>query len=446
MTASSTTGHDAGPVEVTVPQLGDFTDIPVIEILVAEGDSVSENDPLVTLESDKATMEVPAPHSGTVHQLHVRIGDRVSVGSPLLSLNPAATADDAGPDLVAHHSGDLDQQEPGPAEVTAAASAAATSAAAHQPAAPASPPADRPAGREPHAGPGVRRLARELDVDLASIAGTGPKGRIVKEDLLAALPPAAGPATPSTSPATGIPEIPVPDFSAYGPVETRPLSRITKRSGPFLHRSWLNVPHVTHNDHADITALDQYRRELDADARSQGYRVTLLSFLLKACAATLREYPQVNSSLTADKESLVVKGYYHLGVAVDTPDGLVVPVLRDVDRKGITELSRELGELSGKAREGKLSAGDMQGGTFTISSLGGIGGTSFTPIVNAPEAAILGVVRAVITPVWNGRKFKPRLMLPLSLSYDHRIIDGALAARFTRSLCERLEDVRRMLL
>jgi pyruvate dehydrogenase E2 component (dihydrolipoamide acetyltransferase) len=292
----------------------------------------------------------------------------------------------------------------------------------------------------------VRRLARELDLDLNTIKGGGEKGRILKEDLLAAV---RGPATaaPAAAPAgAGIPEVPAQDFSKFGPVETVPLPRIKKVSGPFLHRSWLNVPHVTHNDEADITDLDPYRRELDTAAKAEGYRVTLLAFLMKAAVSALRQFPEVNSSLSPSKDSLILKRYYHIGIAVDTPGGLVVPVIRNVEAKGVTELSKELGTVSQKARDGKLSPGDMSGGSFTISSLGGIGGTSFTPIVNSPEVAILGVVRARTSPVWDGEAFVPRLMLPVSLSYDHRVIDGALAARFTRQLCTVLEDVRRLLL
>lgn len=460
MTPTSDAPHPGSLHQVTVPAIGDFSDVPVIEVHVAEGDMVAENDPLVTLESDKATMDVPAPAAGTVQQLHVKLGDRVNVGSLLLSL---LSTDGSLPtdDAAAQADSDIDQQEPGPEVVADAAAAAATSAthAAGTPSAAAADTgthtgtgtvtgADRPDSQDPHAGPGVRRLARELGLDLATVNGTGRKGRVVKEDLLAALTPAT--ATPAPSTATrgfeAIPAIPEQDFAVFGPVQVQPLPRITRLSGPFLHRSWLNVPHVTHNDDADITALDAYRRELDAEAQKRGERVTLLSFLLKASAATLHDYPQVNSSLTAEKDALVLKSYFHIGVAVDTPGGLVVPVIRDVDHKGITQLSRELADVSACARDGKLTAEQMQGGTFTISSLGGIGGTSFTPIVNAPEVAILGVVRAVTKPVWNGRKFKPRLLLPLSLSYDHRVIDGALAARFTRSLCHRLEDPRRLLL
>jgi pyruvate dehydrogenase E2 component (dihydrolipoamide acetyltransferase) len=306
-----------------------------------------------------------------------------------------------------------------------------------------------------HAGPGVRRLARELGLDLVALSGTGPKGRITKEDVIgavrgpAAAPTPAAPALATSALATsggGIPEVPAQDFSKFGPVEIRPLSRIQRLSGPALHRSWLNIPHVTHDDEADITDLDAYRRELDTAAKAEGYRVTLLAFLMKASVSALREFPKFNSSLTPEKDALIYKSYYHLGVAVDTPEGLVVPVIRDVDRKGIRELSRELGTVSAKARDGKLGVADLQGGCFTISSLGGIGGTSFTPIVNAPEVAILGVVRSRMAPVWDGTAFVPRLMLPVCLSYDHRVIDGALAARFTRYLCHLLEDVRRLVL
>jgi len=299
-----------------------------------------------------------------------------------------------------------------------------------------------------HASPSIRRVARELGVDLTQVKGTGEKGRITKEDVLGFLrgPSAAPGAAPAAAAGAGIPEIPPQDFSKFGPIETKPLSRIKRISGPHLHRAWLNVPHVTHNDEADITDLEIYRKELDQAAREQGYRVTMLAFLLKASVSALRQFPEFNASLSPEKDALILKKYYHIGIAVDTPDGLVVPVLRDVDRKGINELSQEMGAISKRAREGKLGATDMQGASFTISSLGGIGGTAFTPIVNAPEVAILGVVRSKMAPVWNGTEFKPRLMLPISLSYDHRVIDGALAARFARHLCHVLEDVRRLVL
>ena len=451
MSTTNVTADGVRVEDVAVPAIGDFTDIPVIEIHVSEGDVVAVDDSLVTLESDKATMDIPSPHAGIVRSLRVALGDTVNVGTTLLSVELTADDDnhDATPRAEVAQAADVSQQEPSPAAVDEATSAAARSVAASvlpNPAAPAAgAPPPSPAGQEPHAGPGVRRLARELDVELSGVTGTGAKGRITKEDLRAALSAPSGAGGVATGGA-GIPEVPSPDYAQFGPVHTVPLPRITRLSGPYLHRSWLNVPHVTHNDDADITRLEAYRTELDADAKTRGQRVTLLSFLLKASAAVLREYPQVNASLSADKTNLVLKSYYHVGVAVDTPEGLVVPVLRDVDRKGILELSAELGELSAQARAGKLAVTDMQGASFTISSLGGIGGTSFTPIVNAPEVAILGVVRARTVPVWNGKKFRPRLMLPMSFSYDHRVIDGALAARFTRSLCHRLEDVRRLLL
>jgi pyruvate dehydrogenase E2 component (dihydrolipoyllysine-residue acetyltransferase) len=437
--------------EIAVPDIGDYQDVPVIEVHVSPGDVVAEEDPLVTLESDKATMDVPATAAGQVQDVKVKVGDTVSEGTVIVVVG----GDGAGP--LTTPPSLVGQQEP-PPEATPGGPAPAPAPAVEAPPAPA-PAAPAPTTAAPaapagaiadftgaHASPSVRRLARELGLDLNAIKGTGEKGRIVKDDLLAAVRgPAAAPA-PSAAAGAGIPEIPAQDFSKFGPVETVPLPRIKKLSGPFLHRSWLNVPHVTHNDEADITELDGYRRELDAAAKAEGYRVTLLAFLMKAAVSALRQFPEVNSSLSPEKDSLILKRYHHIGIAVDTPGGLVVPVIRDVGSKGITELSKELGAISQKARDGKLSPGDMSGGTFTISSLGGIGGTSFTPIVNAPEVAILGVVRSRMSPVWDGSEFVPRLMLPVSLSYDHRVIDGALAARFTRQLCNVLEDVRRLLL
>ena len=444
----------AAATEVSVPDLGDFADVPVIEIHVAAGDVVSAEDPLITLESDKATMDIPSPAAGTVRELRVKVGDLVSRGSPILLLDTerrrrrAAAAD--GPAGAAG----TGRGGPGGGGARAGGPFGLFCEAAAVPAPADGPPvtaveAGSPDGFEGvHAGPGVRRLARELGLDLSALSGTGPKGRITKEDVIAGV---RGPAAPADAGAAvaaggGIPEVPAQDFSKFGPVEVKPLTRIQRLSGPALHRSWLNVPHVTHDDEADITDLDAYRRELDAAAKADGYRVTLLAFLMKASVCALREFPRFNSSLTPEKDALIYKGYYHLGVAVDTPEGLVVPVIRDVDRKGITELSRELGAVSARARDGKLGLADLQGACFTISSLGGIGGTGFTPIVNAPEVAILGVVRSRMTPVWDGSAFVPRLMLPLSLSYDHRVIDGALAARFARYLCHLLEDVRRLVL
>jgi pyruvate dehydrogenase E2 component (dihydrolipoamide acetyltransferase) len=431
--------------EIAVPDIGDYQDVPVIEVHVATGDVVSEEDPLITLESDKATMDVPATAAGKVQDVRVKVGDTVSEGTVVVVVG----GDGAGPlttppSLVGQQEPEPEATPGRPAPAPAPAAQAPSAPPAAAPAAPAAPAIADVTGA--HASPSVRRLARELDLDLNTIKGSGEKGRIVKDDLLAAV---RGPdrAAPAAAPAgAGIPEVPAQDFSKFGPVETVPLPRIKKLSGPFLHRSWLNVPHVTHNDEADITELDPYRRELDTAAKAEGYRVTLLAFLMKAAVSALRQFPEVNSSLSPEKDSLILKRYHHIGIAVDTPGGLVVPVIRDVGAKGITELSKELGEVSKKARDGKLSPADMSGGTFTISSLGGIGGTSFTPIVNSPEVAILGVVRARTSPVWDGEGFVPRLMLPVSLSYDHRVIDGALAARFTRALCHVLEDVRRLLL
>jgi pyruvate dehydrogenase E2 component (dihydrolipoamide acetyltransferase) len=423
--------------EVKVPDIGDFKDVPIIEIHVKAGDAVKAEDPLVTLESDKATMDVPAPAGGTVERILVKLGDRVAEGTPIVLLVDGAAGAAAAPIEATPTQADVvAQQEPTPPPKPAAAP-------------PQVPPSRLAAGdfSGVHASPAVRRLARELDVDLTKLAGTGEKGRITKEDVKAFLRGPTGPAA-AAAPAggMGIPEIPAQDFSKFGPIEAKPLARIKRISGPHLHRSWLNVPHVTHGDESDITEIDAYRKELDAAAKEKGYRVTLLAFLMKAAVSALKAFPEVNSSLSPDKEALIYKRYYNVGIAVDTPDGLVVPVVKDVDRKGIAELSQELGSLSKKARDGKLTAADMSGGSFTISSLGGIGGTAFTPIVNAPEVAILGVVRSKMQPVWDGKEFQPRLMQPLYLSYDHRVIDGALAARFTRHLCHVLEDVRRLVL
>jgi pyruvate dehydrogenase E2 component (dihydrolipoamide acetyltransferase) len=437
----------AGATEVRVPDIGDFSDVPVIEVHVSSGDRVNAEDPLLTLESDKATLDVPAPQAGTVGEVLVKVGDQVSEGTPILLLTSGDGASTTPPSLV-------EQQEPtpGPAQAAPVAEAVGAPLAAPPAIAGATDGAQAPAGA--HAGPSVRRMARELGVDLTAVTASGPKGRITKDDLLRFLQgpaQAPAPAQPAAAPApqgAGIPEVPAQDFSKFGPVERVDLPRIKKVSGPFLHRSWLNVPHVTHHDEADITDLDTYRKQLDSAAKTDKnpYRVTLLAFLVKAVVAALKQHPEFNSSLTAEKDAIVVKSYYNIGIAVDTPGGLVVPVVKDADRKGIVELSREFMEISAKARDGKLKPPDMQGGTFTISSLGGIGGTSFTPIVNAPEVAILGVVRSATKPVWNGTEFVPRNMLPLSVSYDHRVIDGALAARFTRHLCYLLEDDRRLLL
>ena len=423
--------------EVKVPDIGDFKDVAIIDIHVKVGDAVNAEDPLITLESDKATMDVPAPSAGTIRQVLVKVGDRVSEGTPIVLLAGNEEGAMQQPTSL------LSQQEP-----ATAAAAPTPAATAPEVSVGAKPTAAQTDFSGVHAGPSVRRIAREMGVDLTKVTGTGEKGRISKDDIMAFLRgPAPAPAgAPAAAAGAGIPEIPAQDFSKFGPIETKPLSRIKRLSGPFLHRSWLNVPHVTQNDEADITETDAYRKELDTAGKEKGYRVTLLAFLIKASVSALKQHPEFNASLSPEKDALIYKRYYNIGVAVDTPDGLVVPVVKDADRKGIVEISQELGAISKKARDGKLSPTDMAGGTFTISSLGGIGGTAFTPIVNAPEVAILGVVRSKMAPVWDGNEFKPRLMLPVCVSYDHRVIDGALAARFTRNLCHVLEDVRRIML
>jgi pyruvate dehydrogenase E2 component (dihydrolipoamide acetyltransferase) len=418
--------------EVLVPDIGDFKDVEIIEIFVAPGDQVNQEDPLIALESDKATMEVPSPTAGTIKELKVSLGDKVSEGTPILALEQGEPSVPAPPSPEG-------VQEPDAAPIAAPAPPPPPAASA--------PSAERSTDQavaQVHAGPSVRRLARELDVDLARVAGSGPKGRILKEDVKAALLGAAAPA--SASGGFALPPIPTIDHAEFGEVEVQALSRIKRKSGPHLHACWLNVPHVTQHDEADITDTDAFRKEMDAEAKKDGYRVSLLAFLMKASVVALKQHPEVNASLDETKENLVFKRYYHIGIAVDTPGGLVVPVFRDVDRKGIMELGREMSEISAKARDGKLSPTDMQGGTFTISSLGGIGGTAFTPIVNAPQLAVLGVSRAKMQPHWTGADFVPRLMVPLSLSYDHRVIDGAAAARFTSTLGRVLADVRRLVL
>lgn len=431
-------------MEVKVPDIGDFKNIPVIEILVKPGDVVKADDPLISLESDKATMEVPAPMAGVVSTISVKIGDRVSEGSVLLVLT-------AGDQVVVAARAPAAAKSVPSAPTQVAAAPPSPTVGAYAPFKGGATPPPKPSEfGGAHASPSVRRLARELDIDLVALRGTGDKGRVTRDDVKAALTSAAKPGAATGG--SGIPEIPAIDFSKFGTVEIKPLSRIKKLSGPHLHRAWLNIPHVTHADEADITELEEFRKKLDGRGKDNpkekggGYRVTMLSFLIKAAIGALKEYPALNASLAPDKENLIYKKYYNIGVAVDTPDGLVVPVIKDADRKGILELSQELGSLSKKMRDGKFAASDISGGTFSISSLGGIGGTHFTPIVNAPEVAILGVVRSTLKPHWNGKSFEPRLMLPLCLSYDHRVVDGAMAARFTRHLAGILEDVRQLVL
>ena len=398
----------AGTEQVLVPDIGDFDDVPVIEVLVSVGDEVAAEDPLVVLESDKATMEVPSPSAGKVAAIEISVGDTVKEGSPILMLELSSNGNHAPPPSE-------------PARIEAAPAAAA----------PASPQAG--AGADPaYASPGVRRLARELGIDLSTVRGTGRKGRITKEDLHDS----------EDRPEVDRAPRPKLDFERFGAVERRPLTRIQKISGPNLARNWVMIPHVTHNDEADITELEAFRKRTNAEQSEA--KVTMVALLVKAVVASLKAFPVVNSSLDGDE--LVLKRFYNIGFAADTPNGLVVPVIKDADTKGILALAQDLTELSKKARDGKLSGADMQGATFTISSLGGIGGTSFTPIVNAPEVAILGVSRSAMKPVWNGSEFVARLVVPLSLSYDHRVIDGALAARFTAHLVNQLSDLRRVLL
>ena len=432
----------AATIEVKIPDIGDFQDVPVVEILVKEGDTVEAEQSIVTLESDKATMDVPSPAAGKITQIVVKVGDKVSMGSLIAKL-------DAGGSAAPIPSDQEDEAEA--KEEEDAAEAPQTS-----PVAPSDlPPRPPKAAAGPaladfsgvFAGPAVRRLARELGLDLNLIKGTGEKGRITREDVKAALVAERGGAAGRAGAA--LPAVPAVDFAKFGPVETVPLSRIKRISGPRLHASWVNVPHVTHCDEADITDLDAFRKALDEDAKkdkSKPYRVSLLPLLMRAAVAALKAFPTFNAALSPAGDSLILRRYWHLGVAVDTPDGLVVAVIKDVDKKGVIELARELGTLSEKARAGKLAPAEMQGATFTISSLGGIGGTAFTPIVNAPEVAILGVVRSKMAPVWDGKAFQPRLMLPLCLSYDHRVIDGAAGARFMRHLAGLLEDMRRIIL
>jgi pyruvate dehydrogenase E2 component (dihydrolipoamide acetyltransferase) len=436
----------ANAIEVKVPDIGDFKNIPVIEILVKPGDTVRAEDPLVTLESDKATMEVPSPAAGTVKEIRIKVGDKVSEGALVLMLEagteaPAATAKAAPAPAapVAPVAAAAPAAKPAPAPATKPAPAAAPAAVA----------VDEAGFGKAHASPSVRRFSRELGVDLSRVKGSGPKDRVTKEDVQAFVKTELS--KPRGAEGGGglgfnLPPMQPVDFAKFGPVTTQPLSRIKKLSGGFLHRNWVSIPHVTQHDEADITELEAFRKTQSDEAKKSGIKFTMLGFLMKAAVVALKQFPEFNASLSPDGESLVLKNYFHIGVAVDTPGGLVVPVIRDVDKKGLLEIAKELGDLSGRMRNGKISPADLQGGCFSISSLGGIGGTFFTPIINAPEVAILGVGKAVMKPVWNGKEFVPRLMLPLSLSYDHRVIDGALGARFSTYLTTVLSDIRRLVL
>ena len=483
----------ATTTQVEVPDIGDFEDVPVIEILVSVGDTVAVEDPLVTLESDKATMDVPAPFAGVVKEISVSIGDRVAQGSALMSIEGSDGAGDPGGGEPAEAAAALDRsaeattqpaesveapsepaesgEEPSepaesvearsePAESVEARSEPAESGEDPSPAAAAAAPTAAPArtngGGPIYASPSARRLARERGVDLRSVTGSGRKGRITREDVqnladgkgaAAVTAPGAGAGDAGAGGGVaGLDLLPWPkvDFEKFGPVERVERSRIQRISAPNLARNWVMIPHVTHNDEADITELEAWRKRLNDEHAREGVKFTMVSFLVAACVVALKEFPAFNSSLDGDE--LVLKRYYNIGFAADTPGGLLVPVIKDADRKGIKEIAGDLADLSGRARDGKLSLDEMRGATFTISSLGGIGGTSFTPIINAPEVAILGVTRAAMKPVWTGSEFVPRLMVPLSLSYDHRVIDGAAAARFVSFLVGVLSDLRRALL
>jgi pyruvate dehydrogenase E2 component (dihydrolipoamide acetyltransferase) len=473
-------------MDVKVPDIGDFKDVPVIEVLVKPGDQIAAEAPLVTLESDKATMEVPSPAAGVVREVAVKVGDKVSEGSLIARLDakdkersaarpqepatpeqpvaasrastvpvehaepekPAREASARADERQAPPPGRAEQQKPSVEQPTPRKEYGGPTATIPPPwdePSPASAPIDEGAFGKAHAGPGVRKLARELGVDLGRVSGSGPKGRILPADVYkfvkSVMTGAAAPA--AAAPGAGLAVAPPPkvDFAKFGPIETKPLTRIQKIAGPGLHRNWVTIPHVTNHEDADITDLEAFRLALN---KEQEVKVTLLAFLMKASVAALQKFPNFNGSLEGDH--LVVKKYWNIGFAADTPQGLVVPVLKDADKKGVLAIATETGELAAKARDGKLSPADMQGATFTISSLGGIGGTYFTPIINAPEVAILGVSRAQMRPVWTGSEFKPRLMLPLSLSWDHRVVDGAGAARFNTFLAGLLGDARRMLL
>jgi pyruvate dehydrogenase E2 component (dihydrolipoamide acetyltransferase) len=443
-------------VEVKVPDIGDFKEVEIIELMVKVGDTIKVDQSLITVESDKASMEIPASHAGVVKELRVKVGDKVAEGSLLLILEEggseqAPTGQAAAPAAAA---------APAPA---AAAPAAAAVAVAPTPAAPAATPAAAPAAAEPavagalaHASPSIRKFARELGVDLARVPGHGRKGRITQEDVqnfvkgVMAAPAVSTSAAAAGKGGAGLDLLPWPslDFAKFGTTELQPLSRIQKLSGPYLHRNWVMIPHVTQFDEADITELEEFRVASNAAlAKAKDTRkLTMLAFVIKASVAALKKYPAFNSSIDATGENLILKQYYNIGFAADTPNGLMVPVIKDVDKKGFGQIAQEMADLSFQAREGKLRSPDMQGATFTISSLGGIGGTAFTPIINAPEVAILGLSKAAMKPVWDGKQFVPRLMMPLSLSYDHRVIDGAMGARFAVYLADLLGDMRKTLL
>ena len=437
-------------MEIKVPDIGDFKEVEVIELLVKVGDTIKADQSLITVESDKASMEIPSSHAGVVKELKVKLGDKVAEGSVLLVLDaqegaaPAATPAAPAPAAAPSASASV-----APAPVAAVAPLPSVQPQPTLAVVESAPAAE---GQKPHASPSVRKFARELGVDLARVNGSGPKGRIVQADVQAYVKSmvsgAAAPAAAAAGGGAGMSLLPWPslDFSKFGATEMQPLSRIKKISGPNLHRNWVMIPHVTQFDEADITDLEEFRKSSNAALAKSGVKLTMLAFVIKACVAALKQFPAFNASLDEKGENLILKQYYNIGFAADTPNGLVVPVIKDADKKGIAQIAAEMGELSAQARDGKLKPADMQGASFTISSLGGIGGTAFTPIINAPEVAILGLSKSEIKPVWDGKQFVPRLLLPLSLSYDHRVIDGAMGARFTVFLGEVLADMRKTLL
>jgi len=433
--------------QINVPDIGDFNEVEVIEVLVKVGDEIEAEDAIISLESEKATIEVPCPEAGTVEAVLVKEGDVVSMGSPMIKLKASAGVTESSDDKQDQAAAVETDEKAEPEQV-----------AVVEPAKPPQPAASKPppipvqipkhaSGKLAHASPSVRKFARELGVEISTVTGTGRKGRITKDDVKQHVKTAlqSGGQTVVTS-TFDVPPFPAIDFTAFGEVDSQPLSRIQKLSGKYLHRNWVRIPHVTQYDESDITELEQFRNENKADAKAQGFSLTPLAFIVKAMAKALKKFPKFNSSLDVDGENLIYKKYVHIGIAVDTPNGLVVPVIRDCDKKEVFEIAKEMRDISIKAREGKLAPSDMQGGSMSISSLGGIGGTAFTPIINSPEVAILGVSRSNIKPVWNGTEFEPRLMLPLSLSYDHRVIDGADAARFIVYLSSILSDMKKMLL
>ncbi len=438
-------------MEIKVPDIGDFKEVEVIELLVKPGDAVKAEQSLITVESDKASMEIPSSAAGIVKELKVKIGDKVAEGTLILLLEPVEGASASAPAAPAPAAA-TPVAIPAPASVPAVAPAqSAPAVVASSASVTPAPAAEAANGQKPHASPSIRKFARELGVDLSRVTGTGPKGRILIEDVQGFVKGvmAGGSATAAPSgsgAALGLLPWPSLDFSKFGETSLEPLSRIKKISGPNLHRNWVMIPHVTQFDQADITELEEFRKSANESLAKSGVKLTMLAFVIRASVAALKKFPAFNSSLDAAGENLILKHFYNIGFAADTPNGLVVPVVKNADQKGIAQIAKEMGELSAQAREGKLKPADMQGATFTISSLGGIGGTAFTPIINAPEVAILGLSKSEIKPVWDGKAFVPRLMLPMSLSYDHRVIDGALGARFTVYLADVLADMRKTLL